>query len=72
VAVVEAASVVSGFGSVPEFSTSKVSALHMDDSAPGDISGSSPVRSMWQIDALALRTTLWAAFGLRAVGHAQL
>jgi hypothetical protein len=71
VAVVEAASVVSGFGSTAEFSTSKVSTLHVEDTSPGDISGSTPVKSMYQIDAVALRTTLWAAWGLRAAGHAQ-
>ena len=71
VGVVEVASVVSGFGSVAEFSTSRVSALHMEDTSPGDISGSTTVRSMFQIDAIALKTTLWAAFGLRAAGHAQ-
>jgi len=71
VAVIEVASLVSGFGSTAEFSTSKVAALHMEDSAPGDISGSTPVKSMMQIDAIALRTILWASWGLRAAGHAQ-
>jgi hypothetical protein len=71
VAVVEVASLVSGFGSVAEFNTSKVAALHMEDTTPGDISGSTPVKSMFQIDAIALRTSLWAAWGLRAAGHCQ-
>jgi hypothetical protein len=72
VAVVEAASVVSGFGSVVDFSVSKVSALHMEDTSPAtDLSGATPVRSMYQVDALSLKTQLWAAFGLRAAGHAQ-
>jgi hypothetical protein len=71
VAAIEAASFVSGFGSTAEFSVSKVAALHMDDTSPQDITAGSPSRSMFQIDAIALRTDLWASFGLRAVGHAQ-
>ena len=43
----------------------------MEDTTPGDISGSTPVKSMFQIDAIALRTSLWAAWGLRAAGHCQ-
>ena len=76
VAVVEVASVVSGFGSVVEFNTTNVAAVHMEDTSPQDITGGSPspaapVKSMFQIDAILLRTTLWAAWGLRAAGHAQ-
>jgi hypothetical protein len=76
VAVVEVASFVSGFSSVPEFSTSKVGAVHMEDTAPADIVSTggavaSPVKSLFQVDAIALKTILWAAWGLRAAGHAQ-
>jgi hypothetical protein len=76
VAVLETASLVSGFGSVAEFTTSKVAAVHMEDSSPQDITGGSPspavpVKSLFQVDAIALKTTLWAAWGLRAAGHCQ-
>jgi Phage capsid family len=76
VAVVEPASLVSGFGSTAEFSTSKVAALHMEDASPQDITGGTPspavpVRSMFQTDAIALKSTLSASWGLRAAGHAQ-
>jgi hypothetical protein len=76
VAAVEVASFVSGFSSVPEFNVSKVGALHMEDTAPADITGgvpspAVPVKSLWQTDGLALRTNLWASFGMRASGHAQ-
>jgi hypothetical protein len=76
VGVIEAASFVSGFSSAPEFSVSKVSVLHFEDTAPTDITGgtpspATPVKSLWQMDALGLRMTLSAAFGMRAAGHAQ-
>jgi len=76
VAILEAASFVSGFGSLAEFSTSKVTAMHMEDTTPADITGGTPspavpVKSMLQIDAIALKTSLWAAWGLRAAGHCQ-
>jgi Phage capsid family len=74
VAVIEVASFVSGFSSTPEFSVSQIGALHMEDTAPTDITGGTPspavpIKSMFQVDALALRTELWASFGMRAVGH---
>src|SRR5262245_56109627 len=76
VGVIEVASFVSGFGSVAEFSTTKVGALHMEDAAPADIVSAggavaTPVKSLFQIDAIGLKTTLWASWGLRAAGHAQ-
>jgi hypothetical protein len=71
VAAVEAASLVSGFGSTAEFSTTKVGALHFEDTSPTDISGAAPVKSLYQIDAIGLKTMLWAAWGLRAARHAQ-
>jgi len=33
--------------------------------------GGVPVRSMFQLDSTALRMNLWAAYGMRAVGHVQ-
>jgi len=76
VAVIEVASVVSGFGSTAKFTTGPYTAVHMEDTSPQDITGGTPspavpVKSMFQIDAIALKTTLWGAWGLRAAGHAQ-
>jgi len=76
VAVIEAASFVSGFGSTAEFSTSKVGVIHSEDTSPTDVTGgapspASPVKSLFQIDAIGLKTTLWASWGLRAAGHAR-
>lgn len=72
VAVIELGSFVSGFGSTPQFTVSRDAALHFDDTAPADpIMGGVPVHSMYQVDGLALRMTLRAAWGLRAPGHAQ-
>ena len=76
VAVIEAASFVSGFGSTAEFSTSKMGVIHSEDTSPTDVTGgtpspASPVKSLFQIDAIGLKTTLWASWGLRAAGHAQ-
>src|SRR5262249_45159795 len=76
VAVLEIASFVSGFGSTAEFSTTKVGTVHMEDTSPTDIVSAggavaSPVKSLYQVDALGLKTVLWASWGLRAAGHAQ-
>ena|SRR5215472_9627158 len=76
VAVIEAASFVGGFGSTAEFSTSKVGVIHSEDMSPTDVTGgtpspASPVKSLFQTDAIGLKTTLWASWGLRAAGHAQ-
>src|SRR5262245_62026042 len=76
VAVIEAASFVSGFGSTAEFSTSKVGVIHSEDMSPTDVTGgapspATPVKSLFQIEAVGLKTTLWASWGLRAAGHAQ-
>lgn len=54
----------------PEFSVSTVAAIHQEDTDPTDIvSGgvaSTPVKSMFQIDALALKMTLWGDWCMRA------
>ena len=76
VGVVELSSLVSGFSSTAEFSATKVGTVHMEDSAPTQITGGTPspavpARSLFQIDAIGLRTNLWAAWGLRASGHGQ-
>src|SRR6516164_6797893 len=76
VAVLDIASFVSGFGSTAEFNTTKVGALHMEDTIPADIVSTggtvaAPVKSLYQTDAIGLKTTLWATWGLRAAGHCQ-
>src|SRR5262249_4467014 len=72
VAAIEVASFVSGFSSTPEFETGRDATVHMGDTSPADpIMAGVPVRSIFQIDATALRTRLWASWGLRATGHAQ-
>src|SRR5262249_34331628 len=57
VAVIEAASFVSGFGSTADFSTSKVGVIHSEDTSPTDVTGgtpspASPLKSLFQIDAI--------------------
>jgi hypothetical protein len=76
VAVLELASFVSGFGSTAEFSVTKVASLHMESATPTDITGGTPspavpVKSLFQVDAIAQRTQLWAAWGMRAANHVQ-
>ena len=72
VAVVESASFVSRFSLVPEFSVSNQAIYHAEDTAPADpIMSGTPVKSLFQTDAIALKMDLWAAYGLRAAGHAQ-
>jgi len=61
---------------VAEFSTTRTGLLHMEDTTPTDITGGSPspatpVRSMFQVEAVGLKTDLWCAWGLRAGGHGQ-
>jgi hypothetical protein len=76
VAVLEIASFVSGFGSTAEFNVTKVGTVHMEDTAPAEIvstggTAAVPVKSLYQLDAIGLKTTLWASWGLRAAGHCQ-
>jgi hypothetical protein len=69
IVAVEALSFASGFGSVPEFSTSKVTVLHMEDTSPSDIvsgTAATPVKSTFQTDTVALKMVLWASWGMRA------
>jgi hypothetical protein len=68
VAAIETASFVSGFSSAPEFSVSKVAAVHLEDTSPADFPAA-PIKSTFQIDSLALKTELWASYGMRATGH---
>jgi hypothetical protein len=69
VVAVESSSFVSGFDGIPQFETRTGVALHMEDTAPGDISGSTPVKSAFQTDLLALRMILRASWGMRNPQH---
>ena len=72
VAVIESASFVSGFSSTPEFRVGDQAAYHAEDTAPADpIMAGQPVKSLWQTHSIGLKMDLWAAWGLRAAGHAQ-
>ena len=63
---IEPASLAYSFGA-PTFSITKIAALQLDD-APANtaIMTGTPVKSMWQIDAMALKMTLWGDFCMRA------
>ena len=54
----------------PEFSVANQTAIHQEDTTPLDIvaggTASTPVKSMFQIDAIALRMNLFASWGMRA------
>jgi hypothetical protein len=69
VVCVEPASFACTIGA-PEFSASTMAAIHQEDTTPADIvSGgtpATPVKSMFQIDAIALKMTLWASWCMRA------
>jgi hypothetical protein len=58
VVMVEPSSFVSAFSPVPEFSTSTAAALHMEDTAPQNITSGSPSKSMFQIDSVTMPTWL--------------
>jgi len=71
VVCVEGSSFVSAFSNVPEFSVDEHAAFHMEDTNPQDVTGGTPspavpVRSMFQIDSIALRMILRASWGMRS------
>jgi hypothetical protein len=71
VVCVEASSFVSAFDPVPEFRAGEEMTVHMEDTAPVDpIMGGTPVRSMFQVDSIALAMTLRTAWGLRTASVA--
>jgi hypothetical protein len=72
VGAVDLTSFVSGFGSEIRFNVSTAGALHMEDTTPGDISGSTPVKAPFQVEMLALRATMTLGWLMRVPGHAQL
>jgi hypothetical protein len=70
VIAIEPSSFVSGFDGVPEFETNS-GLLHFEDTSPQDITGGSPspavpVKSLFQVDAVALRMILKGAWAMRA------
>lgn len=68
VAAIEARSFVCSIGQ-PIFSAGKFATVHQEDTTPANIvSGTAavPVKSMFQIDAIALKMTLWADWAMRA------
>jgi HK97 family phage major capsid protein len=51
----------------PQFAAAKETAVHQEDTTPAEnLMTGSPVKSMFQIDATALKMTLWADWGMRA------
>ena len=50
----------------PEFAIANVAAVQQEDTTPTDLLTTSPVKSMYQIDAFALRMVVWAAWAMRA------
>ena len=70
VIAVDPRALVHGYDPVPDFDVSLEGAVHMSD-APLPISSSGvadPVRSLWQTDAMSLRTILQIAFAARRSG----
>jgi hypothetical protein len=69
---IEPSSFASTIGA-PEFEVGTVATIHQEDTAPADIVGGVspgvpawPTKSMWQVDAIALKMTLWADWCMRA------
>ena len=75
VIAIDAGDFVSVSGDAPRFEISDQATLHMEDTAPADISTvgtpavvSYPVKSMWQTDMLALRMILPMNWAIRRTG----
>jgi hypothetical protein len=64
VVLIEPSSLVSGFSAIPEFETSNVALLQMEDATPSDWGAS--MKSLYQADSFALKMILRAAWGMRA------
>src|SRR5262249_34494245 len=62
----EPSSFVSVCAPDPEFRISEAPLLHTETQTPTDVVVGSPTRSMFQVDAFALRMTLRASWGMRA------
>jgi hypothetical protein len=75
---VEGGSFCSAISAAPTFDLTNQATLHMEDTAPQQISAvgtpptvAAPVRSLWQSATLALKATVGISFGMRATGHVQ-
>jgi HK97 family phage prohead protease len=75
VVAIDAADFVSVSGDAPRFELSDQATLHMEDTAPTDISTTGtppvaafPVKSMWQTDSIALRLILPVNWTIRRPG----
>jgi hypothetical protein len=75
VVAIDAADFVSVSGDAPRFELSDQATLHMEDTAPTDISTTGtpavaafPVKSMWQTDSIALRLILPVNWAIRRPG----
>jgi HK97 family phage prohead protease len=75
VIAIDAADFVSVSGDAPRFELSDQATLHMEDTAPADITtagtpavASFPVKSMWQTDSIALRLILPVNWTIRRPG----
>jgi hypothetical protein len=67
---IEPSSFASTIGA-PEFEVGTVATIHQEDTTPSDIFGSTgtpayPTKSMWQVDAIALKMTVWCDWCMRA------
>lgn len=58
---------VSATDIAPRIEAARDATMHFD-TAPGDISGSTPVRSLYQTDEISVRLTMFVSWGLRATG----
>ena len=73
VIALDAADFVTAGAEAPRFEVSDQATLHLEDTAPADITGGTPspavpVKSMWQTDSLALRLVWPLNWALRRVG----
>jgi hypothetical protein len=67
---IEPSSFASTIGA-PEFEVGPIATIHQEDTSPADIVGGTgtvavPVKSMFQIDAIALKMTVWCDWCMRA------
>jgi hypothetical protein len=74
VVAVERSSFVSGFDGLPRFSTADAVTVHMEDTAPKDIVGTTgavatPVKSFFQVDVFGLKMILQASWVIRNPAH---
>jgi len=76
--LVDAADFITATGDTPNFSVSDQAVLHMEDTSPAAITTggstpafSSPVRSLWQTDTMAIRMIMDVNWAMRRTGVVQ-